>query len=142
MNYVSSYIDLYNSPKFPFGYGLSYTAFTYGDIVLDNKTMNAKGKIEAKIGITNTGNYDGEETVQLYIRDMVSSVVRPVKELKGFQKIFLKKGETKTVSFIISEDDLKFYNNDLQYISEPGDFKLFIGTNSENVKEASFRLLK
>lgn len=142
MNYVSSYIDLYNSPKFPFGYGLSYTSFTYGDIVLDNKTMNTKGKIEAKISISNTGNYDGEETVQLYIRDMVSSVVRPVKELKGFQKVFLKKGETKTVSFIISEDDLKFYNNDLQCISEPGDFKLFIGTNSENVKEASFRLLK
>lgn len=102
--------------------------------------MKANQPITASITVTNNGDYDGEETVQLYIQDLVGSVVRPVKELKGFQKIFLKKGESKQVSFNINVDMLKFYNEQLQYIYEQGDFKVYIGTNSQDVKEAAFTL--
>ncbi len=136
VNYVSAYIDLPNSPKFCFGYGLSYTSFNYSAITLNKTKLKTNEKLEATIIITNTGNYDGEEVVQLYIRDMVASVVRPVKELKDFQKIFLKKGETKTVKFIITVDDLKFYDNELKYDWEPGEFEIMIGTNSVDVKKA------
>ncbi|MEP7111368.1 MAG: glycoside hydrolase family 3 N-terminal domain-containing protein [Ferruginibacter sp.] len=142
LNYVSAYIDLPNSPKFPFGYGLSYTTFQYGNIQLSKSSISASEKLTAKIPVTNTGNFDGEETVQLYVRDMVGSVVRPVKELKAFQKIFLKKGESKTVSFSLSAEDLKFYNSELKYLYEPGDFKIFIGGNSRDVKQADFQLKK
>lgn len=138
----SNYLDVPNSPLFPFGYGLSYTSFTYSNLTLSSNTMNASGKIDASITVTNNGNYDGEEVVQLYLRDIVASIARPVKELKGFQKIMLKKGESKTVNFSIGINDLKFYNTDLQYIAEPGDFKIFIGGNSEDVKEAQFTLTK
>ena len=110
LNYVSAYTDLLNSPKFPFGYGLSYTHFQYGNIQLNKTTISATEKITVKIAVSNTGNFDGEETVQLYIRDLVGSVVRPVKELKGFQKIWLKKGETRSVTFTLSVEDLRFYN--------------------------------
>ena len=102
--------------------------------------MKADQPVRATVTLTNTGNYDGEETVQLYIQDMVGSVVRPVKELKGFQKIFLKKGESRQVSFTIDADKLKFYNDELKYIYEPGDFKVYIGGNSQDVKEAAFKL--
>ena len=136
VNYVSAYIDLPNSPKFCFGYGLSYTSFNYSAVSLNKTQIKANEKLEAAITITNTGNYDGEEVVQLYIRDMVASVVRPVKELKDFQKIFLKKGETKTVKFIITVDGLKFYDNELKYDWEPGEFEIMIGTNSVDVKKA------
>ena len=142
VNYVSAYIDLPNSPKFSFGYGLSYTKFNYSAITLNKTQLRANDKLEATLTITNTGNYDGEEVVQLYIRDMVASVVRPVKELKGFQKIFLKRGESKVVKFMITVDDLKFYNNELKYAAEPGDFKIFIGTSAAEVKEAGFILVK
>ena len=140
LRYVSSYIDLPNSPKFPFGYGLSYTSFEYSAISLNTQQLKQGKTIEASIKVTNSGNYDGEETVQLYIRDMVGSVIRPVKELKGFQKIFLKKGGSASVKFIISPSDLRFYNDKLEYRAEPGDFKLFIGGNSRELKEASFTL--
>jgi len=142
LNYVSAYIDLPNSPKFPFGYGLSYTKFNYSDIKLTDSAMNSTGRIIATVTVTNGGGYDGEEVVQLYIRDLVGSVVRPVKELKGFQKIFLKKGENRSVSFTITAEDLKFYNSNLKQIAEPGDFKLFIGTSSNDVKEKTFQLIK
>jgi beta-glucosidase len=142
LNYVSSYIDLPNSPEFPFGYGLSYTTFSYGDIKLSASSFKPGQVLTASVEVTNSGKYDGKETVQLYIRDMVGSVVRPVKELKGFQQIFLKAGENKTVTFKITTDELKFYNDKLDYIYEPGDFKIFIGTNSEEVKEANFILLE
>jgi beta-glucosidase len=138
--YRSAYIDLSIYPKYCFGYGLSYTNFNYGDIRLSSSTMKANQPITASITVTNNGDYDGEETVQLYIQDLVGSVVRPVKELKGFQKIFLKKGESKQVGFNINSDMLKFYNEQLQYIYEPGDFKIYIGTNSQDVKEAAFTL--
>jgi beta-glucosidase len=138
--YRSAYIDLSIYPKFPFGYGLSYTSFSYNDIALSSAVMKGNQSIKATVTVTNTGNYDGEETVQLYIQDVVGSVVRPVKELKGFQKIFLKKGEGKPVSFTIDVSKLKFYNSQLKYIYEPGEFKVYIGGNSQEVKEAAFKL--
>jgi beta-glucosidase len=138
--YRSAYIDLSIYPKFPFGFGLSYTNFDYGNIVLSSSILKANQPIKATVTVSNTGSYDGEETVQLYTQDLVGSVVRPVKELKGFQKIFLKKGESKQVSFTIDVNKLRFYNAALKYIYEPGDFKLFIGGSLQNVKEAAFKL--
>lgn len=138
--YRSAYTDLSIYPKYEFGYGLSYTTFNYSDIKLSSTSMTQTGKIIAEVTVANTGNYDGEEVVQLYIRDMVGSLVRPVKELKGFQKIFLKKGESKKISFTMTAKELKFYNNELKYIAEPGDFKIFIGGSSRNVKEADFKM--
>lgn len=136
----SNYLDVTNEPLYPFGYGLSYTAFAYDNIRLDKNSMKADEKITATVTVSNTGDYDGEEVVQLYICDLVGSVTRPVKELKAFQKIFLKRGESQDVVFEIGIEDLKFYNNALEFVAEPGDFKLFIGTNSQEVKEAEFSL--
>jgi len=136
----SNYLDVSNEPLYPFGYGLSYTTFTYGDIKLSSNTLTKGKTITATVAVTNSGNVGGKEVVQLYIRDLVGSITRPVKELKGFQKIYLKAGETKNVTFSIAEQDLKFYNSDLKFVAEPGDFKVFIGTNSRDVKEASFSL--
>jgi len=138
--FKSDYLDASNDPLYPFGYGLSYTIFSYSDISLSNKTVNPNGKITATVTVTNTGTVTGKETVQLYIRDMVGSIARPVKELKGFQQVTLAPGESKKVSFTISVSDLKFYNSDLKYVYEPGNFKVFIGTNSRDVKEADFQL--
>ncbi len=138
--FKSDYLDVSNDPLYPFGYGLSYTTFKYSDISLSNTTLSPSGKITASVNITNTGTRSGKETVQMYIRDMVGSIVRPVKELKGFKQIDLNPGETQKVSFTISVDDLKFYNADLKYVYEPGAFKVFIGTNSSEVKEADFNL--
>lgn len=136
----SNYLDVSNDPVYPFGYGLSYTTFRYGQPVLSSNTMTANDKIEVKFSVTNTGDYDAEEVVQLYIRDMVGSITRPVKELKDFNKIMLRKGESRQVIFTIDVEDLKFYNNDLQFVAEPGEFKVFVGGNSRDVKEASFTL--
>jgi beta-glucosidase len=138
----SNYLDVSNDPLYPFGYGLSYTTFSYSDIKLSSNTMKSNGQLIATFTVTNTGTRDGKEVAQLYIRDLVGSIARPVKELKGFQKLFLKAGESRTISFTISPNDLKFYNSDLKYVAEPGAFKLFIGGSSANVKEASFTLLK
>ena len=137
----SNYLDVSNDPLYPFGYGLSYTSFSYSDVKLSDSSMKAGGKITASVTVTNSGNKDGKEVVQLYIRDLVGSSTRPVKELKGFQKIELKAGESKAVSFDITVSDLKYYNYDLKYVAEPGDFKVFIGGNSRDVKAASFKLL-
>jgi beta-glucosidase len=136
----SNYLDVPNSPLFPFGYGLSYTTFQYSEIKLSNNSMTQTDKITASVEVKNTGNFDGEEVVQLYIHDKVGITARPVKELKGFEKIMLKKGESKTVSFTISVNDLKFYDNNLNYIAEPGEFELMIGTNSEDLKKVGFVL--
>jgi beta-glucosidase len=138
--FKSNYLDVPNTPLYPFGYGLSYTTFSYSDITLSNTILKPGEKITASVDVTNTGTRTGKETVQLYIRQMVGSIVRPVKELKGFQQITLQPGETKKVSFPLSVDDLKFYNSDLKYVYEPGDFKVFIGTSSADVKEAGFKL--
>ena len=140
--YRSNYLDEKNSPLYPFGYGLSYTTFEYSDIVLSSTSMTTNSKIKATITIANTGKYDGKETVQLYIRDLVGSTVRPVKELKSFQKIELKAGEVKDVTFEITLDMLKFFNYDLNLVAEPGDFEVMIGTNSNNVKTKPFKLDK
>ncbi len=139
--FQSNYLDAPNAPLFPFGFGLSYTNFSYGNISLSKSSIRSTESFTASITVTNSGQYEGEEVVQLYIRDMVGSITRPLKELKGFQKIKLKAGETKTVSFTISVNDLKFYNSDLKFVAEPGDFKLFIGTNSRDVIQADFKLL-
>lgn len=138
----SNYLDITNEPLYPFGFGLSYTHFTYGDLVLDRTQLKGKQKLTASITITNSGKYDGAEVVQLYIRDVVGSITRPVKELKGFQKVFLKAGESKTVSFTITPDDLKFYNYNLKYDWEPGDFTIMIGGNSRDVKSGTVNWVK
>lgn len=132
----SNYLDVSNDPVYPFGYGLSYTTFNYSDITLSGSSLKGNQTLTASVTVTNTGKYDGKEVVQLYIRDVVGSVTRPVKELKGFQKIDLKAGESKTVSFKITPDDLKFYNYDLKYDWEPGEFQIMIGGNSRDVKMA------
>ncbi|MFN2439418.1 MAG: beta-glucosidase BglX [Chitinophagaceae bacterium] len=140
--YTSKYLDVPNTPLYPFGYGLSYTTFSYGDVQLSKTSISPAEVVTASITVTNTGNYDGEETVQLYIQDVVASVAQPVKELKGFQKIILLKGESKTVSFTININDLKFYDQNMKWIAEPGVFRVYIGTNSSDLKMASFTLTK
>mgnify|MGYP000097870692 CR=1 FL=1 len=137
----SNYIDIDNEPLYPFGFGLSYTTFSYSDVSLDKTSMTDKGELTATVTVTNTGKRDGAEVVQLYIRDLVGSVTRPVKELKGFEKIFLKAGESKKVSFKITPELLKFYNYNLDFVCESGDFEVMIGRNSQDVKKAAFKLL-
>ena len=136
----SNYLDVDNEPLYPFGYGLSYTTFSYSDIALDKSSMNINGEIVATVTVTNTGKYDGSEVVQLYIRDLIGSVTRPVKELKGFEKIFLKAGESKQVSFKLTADMLKFYNYNLDFVCELGDFEVMIGGDSRDVNKALFSL--
>ena len=136
----SNYLDVDNDPLYPFGYGLSYTNFQYSDITLSAPTMGQDGSVTAMVTVTNTGKYDGAEVVQLYIRDLVGSITRPVKELKGFDKIFLKAGESKTVSFKITPELLRFYDYELNYVAEPGDFDIMIGGNSQSVKTTHLRL--
>ncbi len=138
--FQSNYLDIDNEPLYPFGYGLSYTTFKYGDLVLDKTSMTQADSIRATITVTNTGNFDGDEIVQLYIRDVVGSVSRPVKELKGFSRISLKKGETKTINFVIDADKLKFYNSTLDYVCEPGEFKVMVGPNSRDLQSKNFKL--
>lgn len=137
----SNYLDVSNDPLFPFGFGLSYTTFSYGEVQLAKKTVRPGESVQASITVTNTGNWDGEETVQLYLQDIYATIAQPVKQLKHFQKVQLKKGESKTVTFTIGYNDLKFYTNDLKQIAEPGDFNVFIGGNSRDVKAAKFTLL-
>ena len=139
--FKSNYIDERNEPLFPFGYGLSYTTFEYSNMKLSSTKMNSNDKLKISVDVTNTGNYDGKEVVQLYIRDLLGSVTRPLKELKGFQKISLKKGETQTVTFEISIEDLKFYNADLEYLAESGQFEVFIGANAQSTDKLSFDLI-
>jgi len=141
-NYVSAYIDLDNDPKFPFGYGLSYTDFKYSDMVLNSANLKGNQTLNISVTITNTGKYDGEEVVQLYIRDLFGKVVRPVKELKGFQKVFIKKGESKKVDFKLTTEDLKFYDDQLNYDWESGEFDVMIGTNSQDVQTKRINWVK
>lgn len=138
----SNYMDECVTPLYPFGYGLSYTKFGYSDISVSNTNPKGNQTIQASVTVTNNGNYDGAEVVQLYIRDWVGSITRPVKELKGFQKVFLKKGESKKVTFDISPEDLKFYDNNLKYDWEAGEFSIMIGTDSDNVKSTKINWSK
>ena len=139
-NWYSRYRDIPNQPLYPFGYGLSYTHFSYSNLSLSG-TLKQRGKpLQVKITLTNDGGYDGEEVVQLYIQDIVASIVRPVKELKGFQKVALKKGESKTLDFTVGDDELCYYDAEGNQVLEPGRFKVFVGGNSEDVLEGSFEL--
>ncbi len=138
--FTTNYLDVPNDPLFPFGYGLSYTTFEYSPMTLSSNTMTPGGTINATVTVTNTGNVEGAEVVQFYIRDMVGSIARPVQELKGFERISLKPGESRTVTFTINADLLKFYNKDLEYVCEPGEFEAMIGPDSRNVQRLPFTL--
>jgi beta-glucosidase len=139
-NYTSQYFEEPNGALYPFGYGLSYTQFSLSDISLSNATLQRGGQLEASVTLKNTGARDGETVVQLYIQDIAASMIRPVKELKDFQKVMLKAGEEKVLHFVIDEDDLKFYNAQLQHVAEPGRFNLQIGLDSKDVKQQGFEL--
>lgn len=136
----SNYLDVDNDPLFPFGYGLSYTTYSYGKPRLSSDKLQANGKLTVSVDVTNTGSRDGDEIVQLYVRDLVGSVSRPVQELKGFERVAIKKGETKTVSFTLTPDDLKFYNQELEYKYEPGEFDVMVGPNCRDVQTLRFTL--
>lgn len=140
--YTSFYNDFTLEPLYPFGYGLSYTKFEYSNLTLDKKQIKKDESLKVSVDVKNTGKYEGEEVVQLYIRDLVGSVTRPVKELKDFIKINLKPGETKKVEFTITPDKLKFYDINMNYVVEPGDFKVFVGTNSVDLLESSFAIIE
>ena len=140
--FKSNYLDSPNSPLLPFGYGLSYTTFEYSDVKADSGELTENGSIQLSATVSNTGEYDGEETVQLYIHDKVRSVTPPGKELKGFQKISLKKDESRTVTFEITPEDLKFYNSQVEHVFEPGEFEFFIAGSSDADFEGSFNLSK
>jgi beta-glucosidase len=137
----SNYLDVDNEPLYPFGYGLSYTTFAYSDLKLSNTTFKKGASITASIVVKNTGLREGKEVVQLYVQDIIGSETRPVKELKGFQKINLLPGESKTVTFKLSSDDLRFYNAALKFDSEAGEFKVFVGGNSKDLTETKFSLI-
>jgi beta-glucosidase len=138
----SNYLDVSNDPVYPFGFGLGYSNFTYSELTLSSKSLKGNQTLKASITVTNTGKFDGKETVQLYIQDVVGSITRPVKELKGFQKIAIKAGESQIVSFTITPEDLKFYNGDLNYNWEPGEFEIQIGSNSADVKTGKVKWVK
>lgn len=135
--FTSKYLDSPNDPVYPFGYGLSYTTFEYGDLSLDKSYLKGTDVLRAKVSLSNTGNYAGEEVIQVYIQDPVASISRPVKELKEFRKVLLQPGEKKEITFEIGLDDLMFWNSELDYDWEPGELRIFIGTNSRDVKSAS-----
>ena len=138
--YVSRYLDTPNTPLYPFGYGLSYTSFTYSPVTLDKAKVRPGEKLTASVTVTNSGARDGEEVVQLYVRDLVGSVTRPVKELKGFEKVMLKKGEKRTIRFTLTDANLAFTRQDMSWGSEPGQFKLWVGPSSAEGSEAAFEL--
>ncbi|MBE0662729.1 MAG: beta-glucosidase BglX [Bacteroidales bacterium] len=134
----TNYLDIPNEPLWPFGYGLSYTNFDYGKVVLDKTEFSEGQELKASINVRNSGSYDGAEVVQLYIRDMVGSITRPVKELKGFQKVHLKAGEQKTITFTVQTEDLAFYHDDMSFFAEKGEFILMIGSNSSDTQAIGF----
>lgn len=140
-NYTSQYFDDTTGPLFPFGFGLSYTDFSLSDMALSSTTLNKTGKLDASVMVKNTGKRDGETVVQLYIQDVTGSMIRPIKELKNFQKVMLKAGEQKVVRFTITEEDLKFFNTQLKFAAEPGKFNVEIGLDSKDVTQQSFELL-
>ncbi len=140
--YTSKYLDVPNSPLYPFGYGLSYTTFKYSNLRLDKAAIKMNEQVHVSVDVTNSGEIAGDEIVQLYVHDLVASVTRPVRELKGFRRINLKAGETKTVEFTIDPDELSFWGLDKKFVTEPGDFKVYVGPNSNATEEAGFILQK
>jgi beta-glucosidase len=137
---TSHYIDAGYEPAYCFGYGLSYTKYEYSNLNLSKKIITPRDTLIVRVEVANTGNYDGRETVQLYVKDVAGSLTRPVKELKDFKLVFLHKGESKQIEFALTTSDLAFYGEDMQYRAEPGDFKIFIGGNSEDCLESDFKL--
>jgi beta-glucosidase len=138
--FCSDYLDVSNDMLYPFGYGLSYTTYSYSNLTLSAGKMDRNGSIQASVKVTNTGDRDGCEIVQMYLHQLVGSVARPVKELKGFQRVPLKAGESKRVVFTITPDMLRYYNNDLQSVLESGKFDVMVGPNSEDLQSCSFTL--
>ncbi len=138
----TKYIDIPLEPLYPFGFGLSYTQFEYSDLKLSNNTISMDDTLLVSVYVKNIGEYPGEEVVQLYVRDPVATVTRPIKELKRFQKIKLSPGESKTVTFQLTKEDLFYYDINMDLTIEPGDFKIYVGTNSVDVLEANFKLKK
>ena len=140
--YKSTYLDSPNDPLYPFGFGLSYTTFDYSGLHLDKNVLTAGGQITAMADVSNTGKYDGVEIVQFYIHQLVGSVTRPVLELKGFQRVYLKAGESRRVAFTLGEKDLTFLRRDMTWGTEPGKFEVFVGPNSRDLQSAQFKLVK
>jgi beta-glucosidase len=140
--YTSKYLDISNEPLYPFGFGLSYSSFAYEDVAVSKKSSRDQSELTVRCRLTNRGGTAGEEVVQLYLRDLVGSVTRPVKELKGFQKIMLASGESKEVVFTLHPKDLSFYRRDMSFGPEPGMFHVFVGGNSRDVKTAGFELVE
>ncbi|MFZ9011145.1 MAG: fibronectin type III-like domain-contianing protein, partial [Anaerohalosphaeraceae bacterium] len=138
--FTTKYIDCPNTPLLPFGHGLSYTTFAYSNLKIENPKVKIPGTIQISADVTNTGSVPGHEVVQLYTRDLVGSVTRPVKELKGFERIYLKPGETQTVPFDLSTSDLKFYDVNMKDTVEPGDFNVWVGPNSTEGLKGGFEL--
>ena len=138
---ASKYLDMPNEPLYPFGFGLTYTSFAYSGVMLDADCLTKDGALTASVRVTNTGSCEGTETVQLYIRDLVGSVTRPVRELKGFKRVTLQPGESAEVSFAITEEMLRFHDIRMNYVSEPGEFEIFIGPDAQTNNKAGFRLV-
>jgi beta-glucosidase len=138
--FTSKYLDLPSTPQFPFGFGLSYTQFKITNLQLSDVRIGPNGQLKVSVDVQNTGKRAGEEVVQLYIRDVAASMVRPVKELKGFKRVSLKPGETQHVEFTLGPEHLGFYNREMKYVVEPGEFKVMVGSSSEDVIEKSFEV--
>ena len=138
----SAYTDIEKDALYPFGFGLSYTSFEYGDLKLSSETMEAEDALTVTISVENTGKFKGKEVVQLYLRDMVASTTRPVKELKAFELVELEPGETKEVTFTITDEMLQFYNANREWTSEKGEFEVMVGGNSRDLKKGKFYLNK
>ena len=138
---ASKYLDMPNEPLYPFGFGLTYTSFAYSGVTLDADCLTKDGTLTASVRVTNTGRCEGTETVKLYIRDLVGSVTRPVRELKGFKRVTLQPGESAEVSFTITEEMLRFHDIRMNYVSEPGEFEIFIGPDAQTDNTAGFRLV-
>ncbi len=139
--FVTAYIDVVNGPLYPFGYGLSYTSYEYSDLAVSAPEMPVDGSVKVSVKVANTGGMDGKETVQLYIRDVYSTSTRPVKELRGFRKIDLKAGESRTVEFVLTAEDLKYYNHALEYVCEPGEFEIMVGPNSRDLQVVKLNVI-